>query len=1054
MSGGKSNMRNRICGRALLFALLLLLAYCDGDQLQRGTVPEPEEGSTGDSPAWLAEARAQRLNAEKSKDKYAAANPPLPLPKRRADIVYEQQTPQDLLPKSPDLRVQRLPETPEKPLRGTVPTRAEKAAADAVEARIAADAAAKAAAVKAEVVDLQPAREREPGIAGESVPLRDNPNLRAIAAQRDALALRDAQLQRDALAQRDTALAEPVDLDAYTGRPLSQLISPRQETQPFDPAAPASTGGRLTVPATVRTVPGAPDPDTIGVAVDLPRPSRIENLYNSSFGLSRGRRLEQFGYKVFATGPRPEANVVPDAEFVLGPGDEIHIRSNALDLDKIFVVERDGTIFIDKNEIGTIKVAGLRYKDLLPTILAAVPPAIKNPQFKLDVTLGKLHSIRVQIYGYVKAPGIQSLGGNATLMDALLAAGGPTKDGTLRDIVVQRPGQVDTHVDLYGMIASGVSTADVVLLSGDRVFVGPIGPTAAVIGQSGSGIFEMLGKTPLASLMAFAGRINPFSQLNNVQVERTVNNQRREVQTVDYTRQAATFIVQDGDVVAFALINEVLSNTVIAAGAVVRPATYPFKEGMKVSDLIRMAGGFALDASLDRALIQRPLGDPAAFNIMIGDRAGSTREQNIRVDLAGILAGNKDADIPVRRLDTLKIFTNLDSRDDATVTIKGGVRKPGVYKLTAGLTLGDLIFMAGGPTQDASPGESSIVRLVRADSDTLTSVQNYKFRLDEVLRHLADYDLVLENRDQIVIKRTQNMQVTVRVVGRVQSPDTYILPDGAKISTLLAEAGGVLRDADLRAAVFTRKEIQKRQQARLDELFARMNQNFADKRNYVVGNGHNNEGIAAHLAYLGLGQLTSNIERFQARGRLVVNLMCDNFLGSNHDVVLEDGDELYIPRRQNYVMIMGQANSPSAFVWNRGSTVSDYLNQVRRPAPRSGQETNLRRHVEWRSLLRSEQESLRRKRLRIPAGAGRHDPDSEESAAAQQALDARGHHAAGPPDGRDRPDRRVDPADLQPEPSGHGGHRRRQQHPIAAGHHQQPGAGTVLQRRAGEDAAG
>ena len=169
------------------------------------------------------------------------------------------------------------------------------------------------------------------------------------------------------------------------------------------------------------------------------------------------------------------------------------------------------------------------------------------------------------------------------------------------------------------------------------------------------------------------------------------------------------------------------------------------------------------------------------------------------------------------------------------------------------------------------------------------------------------------------------MQVTVRIGGRVSFPGTYILPDGSKISTLLAEAGGLLPDADLRAAVFTRKKIQQFQQARLDDLFTRMDQAFGDGRNKVIRDGHNNEGIAAHLSYLGLSNLTNNIERFQARGRLVINMSSSCFIDSLDNQTLEDGDELYIPRRENIIMVLGECNYPNAFVWQNGMTVGDYI---------------------------------------------------------------------------------------------------------------------------------
>ena len=876
-------MLERIRTRALLCALAIVLAGCDADQLQRGRLQEPDE-PLGDAPAWVQEAIANQATAEKSKDKFRDGKAVQPEPKRRADVDYDQLD--RPLAQVVDLRVRPLPAEPAPRIwRGDVPKKGERAVA----------------------IDQPDA------VAVDLTALRQPGALQATAAN-------------------NAVVADVVDLNSVAVRPLDQNLTPRTDIQtaPLSLNADGSIrvgAARQPVAAGGQVVAGV-DSTVNADLVELPRVllSRIENLYNSSMGLSRGRRLEQFGYKSFSGGPRVEANVPPDSDFILGPGDEIRIKSvDNFEFDKTLVVDRDGTLFIDKDNVGTIKVAGLKYKDLTETIRAAIARVKGQNRFTLDVALGKLHGIRVRVDGFVKAPGLQVLSGNATLTDLLLAAGGPTKDGTLRDIVIQRLGRPDIHVDLYSMLATGNTVADAVLLSGDRVYVAPIGPTAAVMGPAGSGIYELIDKTTLNKLMNYVGRITAFTQLGNVQIERTINNIRREIQSIDYTKQAASFSIQDGDVVVFERINTVVNDTVAVAGAVIKPSTYPYTPGMTVSDLIRKAGGFLLDASLEHAMISRPLGTPATFDIMPGDRAGNTREETISIDLAGILAGNKGADLPLRRLDTLKIFTHLESRDDATVKITGGVRKPGVYKLTANLTLGELIRLAGGPTSDAFPGESKIVRLKHSNNDMQMNVENYRFRLDDVLHRLADHDLLLENQDQIVIKRVQSMQVTVRIGGRVSFPGTYILPDGSKISTLLAEAGGLLPDADLRAAVFTRKKIQQFQQARLDDLFTRMDQAFGDGRNRVIRDGHNNEGIAAHLSYLGLSNLTNNIERFQARGRLVINMSSSCFIDSLDNQTLEDGDELYIPRRENIIMVLGECNYPNAFVWQNGMTVGDYI---------------------------------------------------------------------------------------------------------------------------------
>ncbi len=79
-------MNIRYCAQALLCVLLFALVGCDSDQLERGTVPIPADGTNGDAPAWLTQAMSEQQNAAKNKENYKANNPPKHAPKLRADI--------------------------------------------------------------------------------------------------------------------------------------------------------------------------------------------------------------------------------------------------------------------------------------------------------------------------------------------------------------------------------------------------------------------------------------------------------------------------------------------------------------------------------------------------------------------------------------------------------------------------------------------------------------------------------------------------------------------------------------------------------------------------------------------------------------------------------------------------------------------------------------------------------------------------------------------------------------------------------------------------------
>jgi polysaccharide biosynthesis/export protein len=363
-------------------------------------------------------------------------------------------------------------------------------------------------------------------------------------------------------------------------------------------------------------------------------------------------------------------------------------------------------------------------------------------------------------------------------------------------------------------------------------------------------------------------------------------------------------------------------------GSVVRTGRFPWHKGMRVSELLKLGDGFLLNASLERATLIRRLGNERSFDMILGDGRGRVREEVIHLNLTSILAGQVDADITLERLDRLRILSRADVQDLPTVTIIGGVRKPGAYRLTSGMTLSDLLHLAGGPTKDAFIGTSNLVRRSHARAGRHFDVALIPFRLDRVMSRGTDGRVALKNFDQVVIRKVQSLQVRVEIEGRVQFPGTYILPDGSRISDLLAQAGGLLDKADLRGAVFTRDRIKMLQQQRLDDLFARSEEHFAQRRNMITRDGRVNEAVASHLSFLGLDRIVDNMKRFQAHGRVVLDFTSDKFRNGDDDLLLESGDALVIPRRMNAIVVMGRVFYPNAFVRRSKWTVEDYVEKA------------------------------------------------------------------------------------------------------------------------------
>jgi len=198
---------------------------------------------------------------------------------------------------------------------------------------------------------------------------------------------------------------------------------------------------------------------------------------------STGRVLCPFGHDLFLDVPStfaPLENVPVSADYVVGPGDELHIRGwGQIDIDYRTVVDRNGTINIPR--VGVVQVAGVRAKDLTEVVRNAVSQTFRN--FELSVSLGQLRSVQIFVVGQARRPGTYTVSSMSTLVNAIFAAGGPSERGSMRSIQLKRGNRVVADLDLYDLLISGDKSGDAALLPGDVLYIPPIGPLVALNGS-------------------------------------------------------------------------------------------------------------------------------------------------------------------------------------------------------------------------------------------------------------------------------------------------------------------------------------------------------------------------------------------------------------------------------------------------------------------------------------------------------------------------------------------------------------------------------------------
>jgi len=512
----------------------------------------------------------------------------------------------------------------------------------------------------------------------------------------------------------------PVTIPVPAGRPTTQpqftrpqtprAPSPAAEATNFPcppgymPVPPDQTGGDTTSPrANERfAAPGFPGIDCVPTPATAAQPSGgealspIETDFAESMepgAPSAERGLRQFGYDLFrapSTTFAPVDDVPVGPDYVLGPGDSLTIYVWGL-VESIFseTVNRNGEIFVPR--AGTLRVWGLTFEKAEQLIRDQLGKVYTG--FQISVTLGRLRTIRVFVVGSVARPGSYVLSALSTVTNALFAAGGPSKQGTLRRIQLLRNNRAISEIDFYDFLLRGDKKGDVRLESGDTVFVPQIGPVVALVGRVNQpAIYELKTETRMADLLTLAGGVTPRGFLERVQLERFRANRERVVIDVNlldfYQRgvQDSNPALKNGDLVRVFPVDLRIYNAVSLEGLVKRPGRYELRLGMRVADLV-IRDELLPDAFLDRAEVVRVREDLGTEVIPFSIREAWT--------------GKPEANLELKPLDRVVIRSQMRPVEEVVVT--GMVKRPGQYAIARGERLSGLIERTGGLEAGAFP---------------------------------------------------------------------------------------------------------------------------------------------------------------------------------------------------------------------------------------------------------------------------------------------------------------------------------------------------------------
>ncbi len=350
-------------------------------------------------------------------------------------------------------------------------------------------------------------------------------------------------------------------------------------------------------------------------------------------------------------------------------------------------------------------------------------------------------------------------------------------------------------------------------------------------------------------------------------------------------------------------------------GSVKTPGEYKLKKNMRILDLVLAAGGLLRDSSLDKAELYRT--DPQSKDISM-----------ITFNLSDVMRGDKSANLILQDLDKVVLHSVWEKKRQYTVQVTGEVMNPYTYPyVDAGMHLTDLIFAAGGVTEKALIGKAELTRFIIKDGQERESV-HMEVDLAAALAGDEEANIELQPYDVLTVRQLSNWRAAehVTLTGEVKYPGAYPIEDGEKLADLIQRVGGFTDKAYLQAAVFTRESIREEQQKQIDDMANRMETEIAQEEEAIatlhdaILIKHKQSALIAAKRVLGQMKAT------KAMGRLVIKLEdIKDLENSEFNLTLRDGDELYVPKQPDEVLILGQVYNTTALLYRKKYDLDDYV---------------------------------------------------------------------------------------------------------------------------------
>ena len=611
--------------------------------------------------------------------------------------------------------------------------------------------------------------------------------------------------------------------------------------------------------------------------------------------------LSIFGSELFTSSSvvfEPNLHIPTPPGYILGPDDEIIlIVYGQSEKSYTLRVNEEGNIYIPN--VGPMFVSGLSIEEATQKIknklASTIYKGLKAGVTKLQLSLGKIRSIRVTVIGEAKKPGTYTVSSLTSLYNLLYLCGGPTAMGSYRAIEVIRGSTVKRVADLYGFLTKGSQKDNILLQEGDVIRIPYYINRVILKGEvKRQAKFELLQGETFSNLLEYAGGFNDNAYKASVSVTRITDKEKKiiDLDAAEYP----VFKAAGSDEYLVGRLLDRFENRIKLYGSVIRPGNYELTSGITLKTLLEKAGGTTPDAYKKRVSIFRYTSDKLPTVLS--------------VDLDSVVMYNKD--VALVKDDSISIHSIFEYRDNAFVTLEGNVRIQGNIPWRENMTLRDALLANGGITDAGDIATIEVSRRIRNATVTKPDyVQTDIFHVNLTDNKDAANDLVLKPFDVILVKIIPGytIQRMVLVQGEVLSPGRYALQkSGDRISDLFKRLGGFKSTADSTTVTIRRNSQNNMSISQREKIFQRIldiSQDSIESDPKLRNELYKNYDLVS-------------VDLVKAL----------NDPSSSENLLLEEGDIVSVERASNLVKISGEVYYPTLIPYKEHTTAKYYIDQA------------------------------------------------------------------------------------------------------------------------------